>query len=216
MSYLINKIIKEEVDRFLEEDYPQSFDMETFKSLNSFQQRIKYCEQHLQRMASGSARIVFKIDEDKVLKLAKNRKGIAQNEVKINMSNDYYIADILADVYDSDEDNYFWLEMEFCKKLSKGKFKQITGLDFEIYKQILDYVFYNEINPRLGIEIKDPGVQHYVDTNEFAETMVDYLRNYNPPHGDLKRISSYGENKDGDVVIIDYGLNDHVSKTYYS
>ena len=219
MSYLINKIIKEEIEGFLEEDYPQSFDMETFKSLTSFQQRIKYCEEHLQRMASGSARIVFNIDNEKVLKLAKNKKGIAQNEVEINSSDDYLIDDILADVFDYDEENYLWLEMEYCKKLSKGRFKQITGLDFKIYTQILDYIFYVEVNPQLGMKhyiTNDPGVEHYVENNEFAEKMVDYLRNYQPPHGDLKRISSYGENKDGDVVIIDYGLNDHVAKTYYS
>lgn len=219
MSYLINKIIKEEVESFLEEDYPQSFDMETFKSLTSFQQRIKYCEQHLQRMASGSARTVFNIDNEKVLKLAKNRKGIAQNEVEINSSDDYLIDDILADVFDYDEENYLWLEMEYCKKLSKGRFKQITGLDFGIYTQILDYVFYFEVNPQLGMmyynNVKDPGVEHYVETNEYAATMVDYLRNYKPPHGDLKRISSYGENKDGNVVLIDYGLNDYVAKTHY-
>lgn len=35
MSYLINKIIKEEIEGFLEEDYPQLFDMETIKSFHS-------------------------------------------------------------------------------------------------------------------------------------------------------------------------------------
>lgn len=193
--------------------------MEHFKNLTSFNKRIKYCEEHLQRIASGSARIVYKIDDEKVLKLAKNQKGKAQNEVEINLSGDYLIDNILAEVFDADEDDYLWLEMEYCKKISKGRFQQITGVDFKIYQQILDYIFYFEVNPQLGnifYNIEDPGIEEYEENNEFVANMIDYLRNFNPPHGDLKRISSYGENKDGDVVLVDYGLDDNVSAAHYS
>ena len=60
--------------------YPVSFNMAEFKTLTTFSERIRYCQTRLQRISSGSARIVYKIDNEKVLKLAKNRKGIAQNE----------------------------------------------------------------------------------------------------------------------------------------
>ena len=67
--------------------YPVSFNMAEFKMLTTFVERIRYCQTRLQRISSGSARIVYKIDNEKVLKLAKNRKGIAQNEAE---GGDYY------------------------------------------------------------------------------------------------------------------------------
>ena len=67
--------------------YPVSFNMDEFKMLKTFAARIKYCQARLQRISSGSSRIVYKIDNEKVLKLAKNRKGIAQNEAE---GGDYY------------------------------------------------------------------------------------------------------------------------------
>ena len=67
--------------------YPVSFNMAEFKTLKTFTARIKYCQARLQRISSGSARIVYKIDNEKVLKLAKSRKGIAQNEAE---GSDYY------------------------------------------------------------------------------------------------------------------------------
>ena len=44
--------------------------MKVFKSLPSFAARVRYCNEKLQRISSGSARIVYKIDDEKVLKLA--------------------------------------------------------------------------------------------------------------------------------------------------
>lgn len=61
-------------ESLLDEDYPTSFDMGHFKTLTKFAERVRYCEENLQRISSGSARIVYKIDNEKVLKLAKNEK----------------------------------------------------------------------------------------------------------------------------------------------
>jgi mRNA-degrading endonuclease RelE of RelBE toxin-antitoxin system len=77
----MKEYIKELLRENLLEDYPTSWSIEEFKKLNSFNARIKYCNQHLTRISSGSSRVVYKIDDEKVLKLAKNKKGLAQNEV---------------------------------------------------------------------------------------------------------------------------------------
>ena len=74
------------VQRDIEEEYPISWNVEEFSKLKSFNQRIQYCEKNLTRISSGSSRIAYKIDDTKVLKLAKNKKGIAQNNVEIDYS----------------------------------------------------------------------------------------------------------------------------------
>ena len=117
--------------------YPVSFDLGEFKNLNSFSKRIDYCEHRLQRISSGSSRIVYKIDEDKCLKLAKNKKGISQNENEIEHGQSNY--EIFAKVFDSDE-NGLWLEMELAKKCNPSDFKKIIGYDFNTVCEWIDYV----------------------------------------------------------------------------
>ena len=69
--------------------YPATFDMSVFKSLNSFQSRIEYCASRLKRLGAGSSRIVYQIDDEKCLKLAKNQKGVAQNLAEIEFGTSY-------------------------------------------------------------------------------------------------------------------------------
>ena len=198
--------------------YPSSFNMDTFKSLNSFNKRIKYCELHLTRISSGSARIVYQIDDKKVLKLAKNRKGLAQNEVECTYSSDGMLTDIIAHVFDYDEDNFLWLEMEKANKLTKPLFKQITGYNFDDFKDaVLLY----------GLQSGNGGYNTGIDKdlfekmweNEFIYDIFQFIGNYGIPVGDLSRTSTYGiisRNDSLNVVIIDYGLNSDVIADYYS
>lgn len=125
----IRKIIREFIQEMeLEEDYPANFDMETFKSLGSHAGRNRYAQEHLQRLAAGSSRIVYKIDDQKVLKLAKNDKGIDQNGTEIQWGNDALFDNILAQIFDYD-DKDLWVEMELARKVSKPEFRKLTGFD---------------------------------------------------------------------------------------
>lgn len=60
--------------------YPTSFNFVEFNNIGSFAGKKRYCDERLQKLSSGSARIIYKVDEEKVLKLAKNAKGLAQNQ----------------------------------------------------------------------------------------------------------------------------------------
>lgn len=201
----------------LEEDYPQSFDMDVFKNLSSFNARIKYCEEHLQRISSGSGRIAYKVDDEKVLKLAKNQKGIAQNEVEYSQGQYRDLEDIVARVFDAHPD-YLWIEMELARKMSKGDFKRITGFSFDDYrKAMVNY----------GVDVGMGGRKYEFPQelweemweDEFVYDMFNYMPNYDVPPGDLMRTSSYGivkRNGEDKVVLIDYGFNKEIFDTYYS
>jgi hypothetical protein len=104
--------------------YPASFNFDEFRQLRTFAERVKYCEQHLKRLSSGSSRIVYIVDDEKVLKLAKNKKGIAQNEVEIRLGTEPYYT-CFANVYEYDE-NALWVEMEYCQKAKKVILNQFT------------------------------------------------------------------------------------------
>ena len=99
--------------------YPSNFNMEELVSLPSYEARVKYCQQRLQKIGAGSSRIVFAVDDEKVLKVAKNKKGIAQNlEEGEPWKQNYYC---FANVYDQSDDGIF-LEMQAARRAKPSDF----------------------------------------------------------------------------------------------
>ncbi len=205
----------------VDEDYPSNFNMDDFKKLKSFAQRIKYCQENLQRISSGSSRIVYKIDDEKVLKLAKNTKGVAQNEVEAQYGNEYILEDIVANVFEVDENN-LWIEMELARKVSKGDFKKVTGYSFEQFIAAVHNYGEDANAGRRQHSFKmhiDPEVYESMWENDFMRGIFNYIGDYGVPAGDLKRLNTFGlVKRDGQdiVVIIDYGLTHEVYQSYYS
>ena len=166
--------LKNIIQKELEEDYPINWNVEDFKKLNSFNKRIQYCEEKLIRISSGSSRIVYKIDESKVLKLAKNQKGIAQNEAEIDFSNDYMWDGITAEIFNHDE-NSLWVEMELARKVTPTIWMNIVGIPLN---DMMDCVRYME-NQKTGPYSKrqPPPMLDDAYENEFTSTILDLIGN---------------------------------------
>jgi hypothetical protein len=217
MSEQVMNIKKSLRESLLDEAYPVTFNMDEFKALRSFNARIKYCTQYLQRIGSGSSRIVFKIDDEKVLKLARNIKGVAQNEAEFDNSNNYLLNHIVAKVFDVDNENFLWLEMELASKVNFKMFEEVTGVSFPVYQKVI---------LRYGSESGNGGYLTNIDDdiyfdlweNEFVYDILQYIGNHDVPVMDLTKISSYGKvQRDGyvDIVLVDYGMNNDVKNIHY-
>ena len=164
-------------------------------------------------IASGSARAVYKLNNDKVLKIAKNKKGIAQNEVEADWAlRNYGIA---ADWYDISDDS-IWIESEFCRKAKKSDFKNLTGLDFSWFQNAIKYN-YMTLHPSRYYSIPKPeGYSEEIEKEDsFLVQMESYMADFDIPWGDLVRISSYGINHNNEIVLVDYGLNRSVEEEFY-
>ena len=223
---LRESLVFEILEDMLGEDYPASFNHEEFKAQQSFAARKRYCDEHLSKIASGTGRIVYKIDDEKVLKLAKNKKGLAQNEVEIDTSNDYYAEATVARIFSYDENN-LWVEMELARKVTDKNFEAATGIPWLIYIPALknEYVRVNGKSRGGWIQIQQQtktlpdSTMEMLYENEFFTNMADYMNTYNLPVADLVRLTSYGlVKRDGsdDIVMIDYGLTWDVYDSYYS
>lgn len=200
------------------------FNLQTLSSIKSFAGRLKYCKQMLgPSFGSGSSRIIFEIDDEKVLKLAKNKKGVAQNEFEEQTSR---YGSMVVHVFDCD-DNYMWLVEENCVPAKEEDFERLIGLPFETYCDLIRF-YYNRYCRN--------GRQTYLFTmtTDEADALVDRLYNeddygfvprifnlmgdYQLPFGDLTRISTYGMvMRDGspELVVIDSGLSEEILNTYY-
>ena len=220
----IRRIVRESVTELLDEmAYPASFSMEVFKKITTFKGRLEYCAARLPKLGRGSSRAVFKIDDEKCLKLAVNRKGLAQNEVEA--THDFYLEQIglMAKTYDCDE-NYLWVEMQLARNAKPSDFKRLTPYDFNTFCDFIDYNYKRYSRKKTYSRIPNEQLfnsHEFYDTIEdtIFYTMYDYLGNYQPEAiGDLKKISSYGvikENGQEELVLIDYGLTEEVYDSYY-
>jgi len=196
--------------------YPQSFNMETFKSITSFAGRVKYCREHLKRIAEGSSRMIFKIDDEKVLKLAKNRKGLAQNKSEADMGYNEGYFTCVAEVFDFD-DNYLFVEMEYASPCSKRDFLRIEGYDFETFKKFILSLH----KDRVRIDFSQETIDDFYDNQSLATQIYEFANTYNLPiseYTDLLLLKHYGIVKRNGIeyiVIIDYGLTNEVLKKHY-
>lgn len=208
----LRKIIREHVEDILSEDYPSSFNFYEFNSIKSYNGKLKYANERLEKLGSGSARVVYKVDDEKVLKIAKNKKGIAQNSVEAEGWLQNY--GIVAKIFDSDTDD-FWIEMEWAKKISPKRFKEITGVDI---KKLWDYLFYDKSNYRQKMGLTQEEID-YMNENEFVVDLMSFIHDRDMVYpGDFGRISTYGEvMREGSptIVLIDFGLSSSVYYDYY-
>jgi hypothetical protein len=202
------------------EDYPASFNKQVFYGLKSFAARLKYCSDHLPKIAAGSGRVVFKIDEQTVLKLAKNPKGIAQNLQEAQIGRDSYFSSIVAQVINYDQDDK-WIESELAKKVTPTRFKQLVGVDINTAGSYLR-MREDENKPKRGgygySHGLAPELIEQLHENEFLVGVVDLMFNFNIMAADFTRLSSYGEvNREGHptIVLVDYGLSDEVWQDHY-
>ena len=219
---LSESLVYEVIESYLEEDYPSNFDLEEFSKLTSFNKRIQYCQERLKRISSGSSRIVYMVDDTKVLKIAKNEKGLNQNEIEAQYSNYHDIKDITAQVFAYDNKN-LWIEMELARKVTPKIFENVVGISFDDYCAGLDKYF-EAVNPQRALRVwgrsdLDQVKYDAMWDNEFMYDMFTFMGGYDTPVGDLKRLNSYGlvkRNGADSIVLIDYGLTWDGLNTYYT
>jgi hypothetical protein len=204
------------IETLMGEDYPSTFDMEHFKNLRKYAERVRYCNENLKKISSGSSRIVYMVDDTKVLKLAKNEKGVAQCATEIQWGNDSYYGDVLASTIEYHPDD-LWVEMELARKVKKSDFKRLEGINFDAFGYYLkNFEFQNK--GRRGVFSIDPKEEEILDENQFTQTICSFMSDSDSPAGDFMRLNSYGVvNRNGEdiIVIIDFGLTQSVYDEYY-
>lgn len=203
--------------------YPVSFSFDEFNNIKSYNGKLKYANERLQKISSGSARVVYKVDEEKVLKIAKNKKGIGQNSIESDWGLQR-MSDIVAKIFNTNDD-HFWVEMELAKKLTPNRFKQLTGMSLNEVQDMLRVMeTLNNSSRRKYLkqeqlkELHDEFSQK-VNDNEFLNSLTDMIMNFGMKYpGDFGRVNSYGEVlREGvpTVVLVDFGLSESVWEDFY-
>ena len=117
--------------------------LEKLNSLPSLKKKLDFVHSSLKLIGVGTARKVYKFG-DKVLKIAKDKRGIAQNkeEVKVSKENNK----LFTIVFDVDP-KFLWIVAEKAKPCTEKEFRSIYGIS---YDDFYGFMFCLEMNIKPG------------------------------------------------------------------
>lgn len=207
-------ILKESIKTLCEAPLPDDWDKSVYTPKTSFKSKIDYAVQQAQKVGSGSSRVAFAIDyqgRKTVLKIAKNNKGLAQNEAEARILDDYYLKRLglfipLID-YDEEHNKPIWIHTEFATKATAANIKAACGGSLD------DLIAWakREHGHRKPWFMGDP--DNINPESDLAESFSDYVGSYDPELGDYNRLANWGMYH-GHPVIIDAGFDADTKKLY--
>ena len=169
-----------------------------------------YCVKMLgEPIGKGSSRAVFQIDDTRVLKLATNMKGIAQNKAEVAVYNQTADKTFMPIIYnDSDMENYFYVIAEYVLPAEEDDFKNVIGIPFDTFEEIVyndkieDVIEDHKYSPKVR------GLFQYMLTMSKIGVNIDdwfYIDNW----GLAKR------NGKAAMVTLDNGFTNYVANHFY-
>lgn len=221
------QITEQQHNRLFEAMQP-NFRLDYLASCNSFSKKVNYCKQMLGKpIGNGSSRVVFQIDDETCLKLAKNTKGVAQNVEEIRIGLDNIIRFVPKVFNGSDEENGLWIITQYVLPAKASDFKKVFGATFA---DIAEFARYTDIRHdyrcnNLNLKHANNIVRGLYDKYNDNETVTslfssieDLKASYEQFVGDLTRIENWGmamKNGKPTMVMLDTGLAEEVFKQYY-
>ena len=203
----------------------EGFRLDMLTSATSFKQRLAYCREMLgDPIGEGSSRIVFRIDDETVLKLAKNGKGIAQNLEEIRLGTEPYLSSFPKIMNGTDENNGLWIIGENVMTATEEYFSDVLGMQF---KEMQEYIWAVFMSSKKGNNKQaDDIIHHCYAKYEQNDDVMDLLNDiyelcfgFNNDIGDLRNIKNWGMcNRNGrtTMVILDPGFSNEIRDKYYS
>ena len=134
-----------------------SFSWDTFRDMKSMSKRLAYAEENLpEYLGSGSSRTAYVLSNRYVLKIAKNRKGIAQNKAEVELAVNPNVNKITTKIYDVGA-KYVYLVTDLVRTLSENdkEFEKITGSTWRSIVDVLKvYAKFKDLDA-VAVEIED-------------------------------------------------------------
>jgi len=223
--------------------YGSRFDIRYFKSLTeggwsrkeNIHSLLHYAERFLQPLGEGSSRKAFLYSSKKVLKIAKDDFGMAQNAEEalngdIEPNQESMDSRISTKLYDKSEQvpaGLFWIIVELVKPL-RGAYETNKGLIYsdgtkaEGPEAIKDEMRFKEITgipwrqfckdlEKLieGAEKSDSSYEYIEDSDypEFVKSVARFARQSNLIVDDLLHLDHWGIAADGKIVLLDSGYS---------
>lgn len=192
-----------------------------FKELPDNDSMLEYAEYFLEELGkekeeAGSSRKAFFFSGKKVLKIAKNDAGIAQNEAESQLDQTVRgreNLDLFTKVYQVDPE-FKWILVDVAKtsagstqELDEKRFKEIVGVDW--------FTFKNVVKKHIKLDQLKLGPK----TQNLLEAILELTSDTRGPGklllGDVLQLKHWGVTGDGRLVLIDFGFTADVKEKHY-
>lgn len=225
----VKDINEQEVDEMA---LPADWDPTALGHDKTFKSRLDYALQRAPRLGGGSSRVAFVIPDqgrETVLKIAKNNKGLAQNQAEADILDDGYLGklDIVIPLVDYDKTSRepVWIQTEKANKVSRVKLAKMLHAGGKWPMTNFLYAVENKLGSRqkympslddIKKDMLDSG-----STEQDIEIFMDYVdqvavlvSSSSLLAGDFGNPANWGEYQ-GRPVIIDLGYTESVHNLYW-
>jgi len=179
--------------------------LQELSGIKDFEDRVAFAKKHWKFLGEGSSRTAFQVNDDLIIKVAHNDKGLAQNKVEMDpkaqrsCTNPIVVADAEGK----------WIVLKSTEPLKEKDFKKMVGFGFESFMNALFYKFNNESD-----QWSPPRDYEEIEKSPLFNCLSDLIFKTDQQIGDIDKISSWRE-LDGKPVLADYGLSRDVFRSYY-
>ena len=208
--HLLKRAIRCLVEGALVERLRKNFNFETFKKVPAAG-KAAYAMDTLERLGSGedigSSRAAFILGTNKVLKVALNKAGVAQNENEVEVYTDPKVKPIVTRIV-SNAPDYVWIASEMARPIANDK----EWADWSggiTLRDLRAHVLYPE-KSEAGDHNKDEVMKNPIAIGVAILAKKDLLR------GDTLKLGSWGKTGDGRLVLLDYGATKEIFKKHYT
>jgi len=192
-------------------------DLKKLSLFKSNKEKLSYLKKNFKYLGKGTSRIVFEIDNEKVLKFALNEAGKVQNENETSTAKNY--SHVTSKVFNFGPD-FEWILTEKARKAKTADFKKITGISIGSFLLLLSQVgdeIMNFKTPNFAYE--EDKIRYYNFREiQLVKDLEQLMLDNDLISGDIAKPNSWGVvERDGKehLVLIDFGLNSQTYETYY-
>lgn len=204
--------IEKEIEQFYSRNRIFQHPHRTSNHLNQFVKELAR-KHRLKPIGRGSGRIVLAVDDDTVIKLARNRPGQEQNLFE----NSFYSEQqnpVLNQVLDCASDGC-WIKSRRAKRFDDSFWRQLSDQLKLSPTQIGDSISRLFISGDLNQTEQDEIVFDKFLASEFGQNLHRLLAT----DLDCEDLGEFGSEQYGQIenrpVIVDYGLSKEIGKKYY-
>lgn len=161
-------------------DVGHTFSIETLKTMDwkNGSELIQYCENcNLYKLGEGASRAVYQIDDEKVIKIEKDKRfGTEQQnnqEVNAYRNCDDKMREFVPQIFDWDKNHTYpmWIVAEQVLTATYADFQKILGIDFGSYTSSADIT---QMKQDMQTYSKYPGKT----INKYSFNLMDFLESY--------------------------------------
>ena len=212
---------------------PADWDPAALGHDKTFKSRLEYALQRAPRLGGGSSRVAFVIPDqgrETVLKIAKNNKGLAQNQAEADILDDGYLGrlDIVIPLVDYEKTNRepVWIQTEKANKVSQQKLAKLLHAGGRWPMTNFLYAVENKLGRRQKyMSSLDDITQDMINTGsseqnieifmDYVDQVADLCSSSSLLAADFGTASNWGEYQ-GRPVIIDLGFTESVYQMYWN